>query len=103
MSDSTVGLADLNFPGHSFCTLLLTRAGICSVYCFAKTSYKKAFVVRCAVIELTYVFLEQIEGVGLYATVKFWMFLTSKKGVDLYADRLMRGLLALTTPSDSCF
>ena len=41
MSDSAVGLADLNFPGHSLCTPLLTRAGVCSRYCFAKMSYER--------------------------------------------------------------
>jgi len=41
MSDSMVGIANLNFPGHSLCTPLLTRAGICSRYCFAKMSYKR--------------------------------------------------------------
>jgi len=41
MSDSTVGLADLNFPGHSLCTPLLTHAAVCSHYCFAKMSYKQ--------------------------------------------------------------
>jgi len=34
--------------------------------------------------------LEQIEGVYLYTGVKFWTFLTSKKGVNLYTYRLIR-------------
>jgi len=41
VSDSTVGLADLNFPGHSLCTPLLTRAGVCSRYGSAEMSYKQ--------------------------------------------------------------
>jgi len=69
MSDRTVGLADLNFPGDSLCTPLLTRAGVCSRYCFAKMSYKQKHLlydVSFKIRMIEYVFLEQIGGVYIY-------------------------------------
>ena len=92
MSDSTHDLADLTFPHHSLCTLLLTRAGFCSCSCFAKLSYKRKHWSHNASFQIClieYVFFKQIKGVDLYVGVKFWTFFTSKKGVDLYVDRLI--------------
>jgi len=74
MSDSMGGLADLNFPRHSLCTPLLTRAGVCSRYCFAKMLYKRkrsSYDASFKIHMIKYVFLEQIKGVDLYASVKF--------------------------------
>jgi len=72
-----VGLADLNFPGHSLCTPLLTRASVCSRCCFAKMLYKRkrsSYDASHKICVIEYVFLEQINVIDLYAGVIFWMF-----------------------------
>ena len=74
MSDSMVGLADLNFPGHSLWTLLLTCAGICSRYFFAKMSYKRkrlSYDASFIICMIEHVFLEQIKEVDLYMVLNF--------------------------------